>query len=229
MERESLFLSRLGHEHKAILNVINHFKKVILNFESNTFDDKTLKKCQSVFKFLHLILEKVHHGKEEKILFPWILKNGLANQGGPQCGLFMQYRVEWKTSETLIQMCKNLLGDTSLPQPSFAVRQMLQQNSFIGIPLEEHQAGACALFLFEEIFLNKKITPTLAELKKIVLHYSDLMEMHVRKEDECMFVMVQENMTQEDDSFFCQTSNELETQYGLDLIRENLSWGMGLK
>lgn len=229
MNQESRFLNQLVVEHQAILSVIKHFKKVILQLDSGFIDEKTNSLLSEIFNFLHLILEKTHHGKEEKILFPWILSKNLANQGGPQCGLFMQYRVEWKTTESILEKFNDILGAHLLPRLSDSTQKMLSENSFIGIPLEEHQAGASALLLFEGVFLNKKVKMSLPEIKKLILDYFDLMEMHIRKEDECMFIMVHENMTEKDDEDFCRKANEVEMQYGQKLIQEKLSWGTGLK
>jgi hemerythrin-like domain-containing protein len=81
----------LKNEHEAILPVL----AIVNNAVSNDAleKDKLLKFGNELVYFLKIFADKCHHGKEENILFPELVKKGVPNEGGP-IGVMLREHVQ---------------------------------------------------------------------------------------------------------------------------------------
>ncbi len=71
----------LVNEHNAILKVLNITEKVITVDKRDT--SFKLEFGRELVFFLKTFADKCHHGKEEGLLFPALINEGMQNQGGP--------------------------------------------------------------------------------------------------------------------------------------------------
>ena len=71
----------LKHEHEAILSAL----KILNSITENLKTQKTVSSPDiiSFIGFLKEFADKCHHGKEEGILFPELIKAGMPEKGGP--------------------------------------------------------------------------------------------------------------------------------------------------
>jgi hemerythrin-like domain-containing protein len=71
----------LMNEHEAILTAIQILDRMIPSIEKAPSVEK--KDIQDFIGFLKEFADKCHHGKEEGLLFPALVKAGVPEQGGP--------------------------------------------------------------------------------------------------------------------------------------------------
>jgi hemerythrin-like domain-containing protein len=74
-------IADLKNEHEAILSAIQILDRMIPAMEKAPSVDK--KDMQDFIGFLKEFADKCHHGKEEGLLFPAMVKAGIPEQGGP--------------------------------------------------------------------------------------------------------------------------------------------------
>ena len=74
-------IADLMNEHEAILSAIQILDRMIPAMEKAPSIDK--KDVQDFIGFLKEFADKCHHGKEEGLLFPALVKAGVPEQGGP--------------------------------------------------------------------------------------------------------------------------------------------------
>ena len=71
----------LVNEHNAILKVLAISEQVISNGDRDTL--LKMEFGRELVFFLKTFADKCHHGKEEGLLFPALINEGIQNQGGP--------------------------------------------------------------------------------------------------------------------------------------------------
>lgn len=71
----------LVHEHEGILFGLNILEAMTKRIESG--QDIDIDDAGGMIRFLKLFADKCHHGKEEGLLFPALVKSGLRHDGGP--------------------------------------------------------------------------------------------------------------------------------------------------
>ena len=74
-------IADLMNEHEAILSAIQILDRMIPAIEKGPSVDK--KDIQDFIGFLKEFADKCHHGKEEGLLFPAMVRAGIPEQGGP--------------------------------------------------------------------------------------------------------------------------------------------------
>jgi hemerythrin-like domain-containing protein len=80
----------LRKEHDAILHVFKIMDKMM---SADTKEDAaTLQFGNELVYFLKIFADKCHHGKEEAVLFPELIKKGLPNEGGPIGAMLQEHR-----------------------------------------------------------------------------------------------------------------------------------------
>ncbi|MDR3543113.1 MAG: hemerythrin domain-containing protein [Desulfosporosinus sp.] len=74
-------IEELKAEHQAVLLTINILDKITSKLEAGHAID--LSDLDQILEFLQVFVDKCHHGKEEKVLFPAMEEAGIPRQGGP--------------------------------------------------------------------------------------------------------------------------------------------------
>lgn len=74
-------IQELVREHNGIKTALLILEKIVEKVDSEKNDG--LKDTREIMEFLQVFVDKCHHGKEEDILFPEIVKAGIPDQGGP--------------------------------------------------------------------------------------------------------------------------------------------------
>jgi hemerythrin-like domain-containing protein len=74
-------IEELKAEHQAVLLTIKILQQITRKLEYGQSID--LRHLNQILEFLQVFVDKCHHGKEEKILFPAMEAAGVPRQGGP--------------------------------------------------------------------------------------------------------------------------------------------------
>ncbi len=71
----------LRDEHEGLKLMLGVLKRVVTMGESEQKLD--LDHIERMLEFFKVFVDKCHHGKEEDLLFPELVKHGILNEGGP--------------------------------------------------------------------------------------------------------------------------------------------------
>lgn len=135
-------------------------------------------RLDSSLTLLKRLVEKVHHRKEEDLLFDSLLSLGLL-PGGPRCSYFMGTYLNGSPAEKLLSAA----GRHAQVEERF-------RHSVLSIPLEEHEASHFAFAKICEAASLDEGTPGRNEaLLSWITSYVALMRPHIEKEETCLFVM----------------------------------------
>ena len=74
-------IEELKAEHQAVLLTIRILEQIASKLEAGQAID--LRHLDQILEFLQVFVDKCHHGKEEKVLFPAMEEAGLQQEGGP--------------------------------------------------------------------------------------------------------------------------------------------------
>jgi hemerythrin-like domain-containing protein len=74
-------IEELKAEHQAVLLTIRILDQITSKLEVGQAID--LKHLDQILEFLRVFVDKCHHGKEEKVLFPAMVEAGIHQEGGP--------------------------------------------------------------------------------------------------------------------------------------------------
>ncbi|MDP4267152.1 MAG: hemerythrin domain-containing protein [Bacteroidota bacterium] len=89
----------LREDHGEIMLIMKILEQISNKIEIlNTIDEDDLEKC---IDYLKIFVDKCHEGKEETILFPELVKGGIANEKGPIGVLIQEHLLEKDYVETL--------------------------------------------------------------------------------------------------------------------------------
>lgn len=133
---------------------------------------------ETLEELLHFLSES-HHPLEENVLFKRLATKSRILEGGPMCGLyfdmFRMNPVLRKMEPALLELAKS---------EKFPMDGVVNKNHPLSIPLTEHRAIELMLEALlktnEMVFKDYK-----TEFKKM----SELLQLHIQKERECLFVM----------------------------------------
>ena len=163
----------LRDQHQEILKLINHKERIL-----------------ELIRFV----EEEHHPLEENELFPFIFQQQFAQQGGPRCTYFMGLRLQMNPLDQ-IKMKLNefyrLSGfrPTPYPMPAWLIHQ-----TPLSIPMEEHVLGAELAQSIEFILSAKEFRWRQEFLQAFYDGYARLLQLHIDKEDNCLFVMCEQKL-----------------------------------
>lgn len=131
---------------------------------------------------------EAHHQREEMGLFPWLATQSFVSRGGPRCTDFMGRRF----SGLSISRTYAKVADFVFQRPSY----LGSESSPLEIPLEEHQVGQLlAGRILERISSATGLDSP--EFRSLLGDWMDLVEQHRAKEDECLFVMIEQALKQQ--------------------------------
>lgn len=146
------------------------------------------------FSALIDFVEKVHHPREELLLFPQIAALPMLKQGGPRCMYFRGLELDldiYGPAKNLLKEYQTLGGPSPEPYSHYA---WLNDNNPLNIPMYEHQLGhALALAIrFCQSTTSPKWSETLRE--RLQEEYCRLLRLHIEKEETCLFVMAEKTL-----------------------------------
>ena len=167
--KRGAFTQHLIEEHKIIRSLLDVLGK------------QEVRELKTLIPILKFFIEDLHHKKEEELLFPALLESAPLQQGGPRCSFFFGLRLEDYGSQKLPQ---------KLPELRPITKYILDSKSPLSIPVEEHIAGHLALELLGELQDDRVLANSIS-------HYLHLMDLHIRKEDECLFVLADNYLSPE--------------------------------
>ncbi len=193
-------IEHLMQEHVFIRSQFNDFRaKLLLIINEKSSASVQIENLLRALDQIKMRVSVIHHEKEEAILFPEMANHPRIREGGPRCGFISKYVFEETYVNELMAPIKSS-GFTLEEHPhSQLMKDLLIKNSPLAVPLREHDTGYQALQ-----YLNHKMN--LAKEGQDVnfnslLEYFDIyvrfMDLHIRKEDECLFVLARNILSSE--------------------------------
>lgn len=79
----------LKAEHRAVLVTLDVLEKICTDLNNNA--PINLNHIEQIIEFLTVFVDKCHHGKEERILFPAMEEAGIPNNGGPIGAMLLEH------------------------------------------------------------------------------------------------------------------------------------------
>lgn len=79
----------LKAEHRAVLVTLDILEKICTDLNNNA--QVNLTHIEQIIEFLTVFVDKCHHGKEERILFPALEAAGIPNNGGPIGAMLLEH------------------------------------------------------------------------------------------------------------------------------------------
>lgn len=151
-------------------------------------------KLNLVVANLHILVEGIHHAKEERLLFPALDLTGSCSQGGPRCGYFTDVRLNYNRAAEILQTSKGsnpAEENITFGRASTSGSGPIWPNSHpLSIPMEEHHAGKLALQNMELALHDFQLGKCNGQCLYSSVHdYTDLLNLHIQKEDTCLFKM----------------------------------------
>ena len=185
----------LNIEHQKILEFLDCFSEML----SEEFIGKEVEKVfyLKAFSFIENYLDQIHHQKEEDCLFPEVHKMGIAKGGGPQCSLFFGLFLE---QDFLNKIKSEIVSTDNIPlyRPRKGVQKIFEEKSPLEIPLKDHEAGYYALrILKKELDRRDKNLWDRQKFCRVGRWYISMLQYHIRKEEECLFVRLKQVLTEE--------------------------------
>lgn len=83
-------IEELKSEHQAILLTIRILDQITSKLENGQAVDS--RHLDQILEFLQVFVDKCHHRKEEKVLFPAMEKVGIRQEGGPISVMFYEHQ-----------------------------------------------------------------------------------------------------------------------------------------
>jgi|GEM_PF-2966103 hemerythrin-like domain-containing protein len=173
-------LKELSEEHRSILEKLEHLRSLTDTHEAVSKNKGALKETLlELRRRLHL-----HHGKEEKILFPALHRLPRIREGGPRCSLFMTHLMNDNIAQSFIESAPDWVV---LPTDPPEMEEIRAENSPLMIPLKEHRGGDIAMqCMLHELDQN----PTdEGEFLFLLNRFSRMLRLHIEKEETCLFLI----------------------------------------
>lgn len=214
------FLAALADEHRLIRKALEVLARRVAGIEAGAGVD--FADFDVIFDFLTVVLERSHHAKEELLLFPRLHRLGSSRLSGPRCSYFMELRMQWDPVGSAMQEVGAERDRTAPPVVSKAVAELLAVSSMLSVPIEEHHAG---YYLFQAMKhevarLRGERQHDRQRLVKLAREYVRLLEVHIQKEDECLFVFAGELLAAGDQERLYQEGLNLDAAIGRDRLEE---------
>ncbi len=168
---------------------------------------------------LAILLEQIHHAKEEQLLFPVLFGSETLNVGGPKCMTFFTPRVlggtGWADS---FQELKKTLGPDKASDSRLSPfrREAFAANSMIKIPLEDHILGARAL---AELLQNRDP----AHYRELFPKFAALLRDHIQREEECLFEVFRRSLTSEQKQIYALSAAAFDVEHKTAALLEQLA------
>lgn len=164
---------------------------------------------------LFFLLDKVHHEKEERFLFP-LLFTGSAEPSGPKCATFFPPR--WMNScawqDPYHTLSAALSEETGVDTRSPFRQRVFSSQSMLRIPIEDHLLG-------ERAVAAMRIAPTRAP--EILPKLAAMLRDHIRREDECLFELLRAKLSGEQKETYAREAAEFDRRAGTEALLAEIS------
>lgn len=166
---------------------------------------------------LQNLVETCHHTKEERFLFPALAKSERLRAGGPKCTQYMGQLITHDLAAQILRENSDLAG-----RPVDAFRRTLTETgSPLRIPMEEHDAGhLCLLRVRLEVEGYATAPENAYRLATRIRQYLRLMRLHIEKENECLFMLVDQLIDESEQRVMLQQALEFERTLGIEKLQE---------
>lgn len=159
----------------------------------------------------HVLLEEVHHGKEERFLFPLLADSLSLEVGGPMCMTFFTPRVlggmGWTDSFADLRSSLGYAGPAPGELTPFR-ETAFRQGSMIRIPLEDHILGARAM-------AELRSAPAGAEPQRArFARFAAFLKDHIRREEECLFMLLKRELSPEQKNLYAEQASAFDREQG---------------
>jgi len=155
----------LKHEHQIVLAVLCGAEREAQEIQAT--GEVNVEKMREILEFFRVFVDKCHHGKEERLLFPKLGERGMSTEVGP-----------------------------------------------ISVMLREHVEGRNEIAAISDA-LERRQSGDASAANDIAYHllaYVELLHDHITKEDNVLFNMADEALTEEDNRELAAAFNELEVE-----------------
>lgn len=189
------FIQHLVDEHKQIKLLLAFLSQKVGSVLAGALDDAKL--VNDILDRVSFLVEFVHHGKEEELLFPALIDKNCLNQGGPKCTYFMGLRLDSNPCDFIFSEAQRRSPPMKVPDWNPQLADLLKRNQFLEVPCEEHAAGSLAVKMMKEEVLhiiNDRVDQ-LSKLSKIHSEYQRLLRLHIEKEDNCLFLIADSSLS----------------------------------
>jgi hemerythrin-like domain-containing protein len=146
----------LKHEHRVIERALRALDGMCVRIEAG--DTVPSESIAELFQFLSNFGDRFHHGKEEKYLFPALLREGVAPRGGATDALAREHDLE-----------RRLIGELGRAVDSYAQGNTESRAAFVKtarqyveLMVEHFQKEDRALFRLADDFLDEPAKEDLA-------------------------------------------------------------------
>ncbi len=152
-------VAKLEKEHVYIHKVVDSFPGLLKKIEAGSLPDPEL--LRSIVDFMRTYADKCHHGKEEAILFPYLVEHGVPGQGCPIHALLAEHIKgrEWvkKIEESADSLAKDPAGTKKALIETLQALIALYQNhiwkeDYLLFPMTMKVLKAPELIVLEERF-----------------------------------------------------------------------------
>lgn len=169
-------------------------EKVLANLrEQHQFILQLLKDPAKLLELIHYV-EEVHHPLEEKELFPVIAQFPWLKEGGPRCSLHMGMRLNHDPLGRMRGHLKDFHEKARWSPPPYTQPEWLTAQNPLSVPIEEH-AVSHSLAESLKFLLKQPESELYREFFKVLYEdFGTLLEMHIDKEDNCLFVMCEQRL-----------------------------------
>lgn len=205
----SVFIEHLKSEHRLFERGLALLKKLR---HSSAPENARFEDIQTLLDCMGLLVGRVHHYKEEELLFPLLHETGRLSEGGPMCTLFQGLSLENDFSGRITQRRKNSYTSHELNEK---MKKALNAGSPLRIPIEEHLLG------HECLWQAKQYKNIDSSFNKIIDDYYDLLRLHIRKEDECLFRVAEYSLSEAQEVELLREAQTIDAQIGIDIIEKS--------
>lgn len=207
-------IDELKEEHKVIRRML----AVLVSISGKSDQEPVpVGDLETIMGCLAFAVRVRHHDKEEEVLFPALARHGRLREGGPRCTFFFKYKMDGAYINDIMEVVAQRKETLKPPSHNENVLSFFKENSPLTIPLEEHDVGFYTVQLInQEIQKYKENPQSSTQLSRFVNLYAGLMDLHIRKEDECLFVMASEQLSAEIKNDLYEKALQLDQSSGLE-------------
>ncbi len=210
----------LLQEHETITRALNLAR--LLYTQYNLKKEVDMEPVSVLLDFFSGYADKIHHAKEEDVLFPYLDKMSVLS-GGPHCSYYSSLRF---ISPPIEKVIHNL--NEEMHKPDEVKNHTITEGNPLNPILEEHALGRKLIerLRFELEGLQKKQKTDFRDFFYYLNRYIGLLEEHIKKEDTCLFYMVDyyfdENIQQEIVARFKEVDQKIEKElkYWIKMISD---------
>ena len=144
----------LEHEHEVIASALTIIDRIVSRIRRN--ERVELPDLQNFVGFLKEFADKCHHGKEEGILFPALIKAGMPVKGGPIEAMLQEHELGRSLvveMESALKGTPNLSGfGSAADRYSALLREHIQKENQVLFPRAERTLSSARLDTIYDAF-----------------------------------------------------------------------------